>query len=117
LATEWQVDNLSVVQAARLVEGASKPGEAQFAQRDSDANIVEFSILADKGTYVGGIRIQDTAAGRGKRLKVTVLDDASKPPPKAGGIGGIFAKKATYAARPDVVEKAVTNLKAALPPI
>ena len=117
MATEWLVDNLSVMQASRLVEGASKPGEVQFTQRDSDANIVEFAILADKSTYIGGIRIQDTAVGRGKRLKVTVVDDASKPPPKASGLGGMFSKKATYQARPDLVEKAVANLKAALPPI
>ncbi|MDT7787035.1 MAG: hypothetical protein QOF58_5454 [Pseudonocardiales bacterium] len=116
MANEWLVDNLSVVQAARKVEAASKPGEAEFARTPDDANIVVFSVLADKGTYVGAVRIQDTAVGMRKRLKITVSDDDRTPPPKAGGIGGLFSKKASYASRPDVIEKAVANLQRELPP-
>ena len=117
MATEWQVDDLKVTQAARKVEEASRPGEAVFKRLDDDANIVVFSILADSSTYCGNVRIQDTAVGREQRLKVTVNDDSSKAPPKPGGLGGLFAKKAIYAARPEVIEKAIANLKAALPPI
>jgi hypothetical protein len=116
VATEWLVDNLKVTEAARKVEEASRAGEAEFRRLDDDANIVVFSILADKSTFCGNVRIQDTAVGRRTRLKITVADDNSKAPPKAGGIGGLFAKKASYAARPEVVEKAVANLKAVLPP-
>ena len=114
---EWLVDNLTVVQAARKVESASKAGQAEFARLPDDANIVVFSILADKGTYCGSVRIQDTAVGARRRLKISVSDDDRAAPPKPGGIGGIFAKKATYASRPEVVERAVANLKAELPPI
>lgn len=117
MATEWQVDNVTVVQAARAVEGASKSGEVEFRRLPDDANIVVFSILADKSTFCGNVRIQDTAVGRRQRLKITVSDDASKEPPKPGGFGGMFAKKATYAARPDVVDKATETLKGVLPPI
>lgn len=117
MATEWLVDDLKVTQAARKIEEASKPGEAEFRRLDDDANIVVFSILADKSTFCGNVRIQDTAVGRRQRLKITVSDDNSKAPPKPGGIGGIFAKKATYAANPEVVKKAIANLQAALPPI
>jgi hypothetical protein len=117
LATEWQVDNLNVSQAARKIEGASKSGEAEFSRRRDDANIVEFAIMADKSTYCGYVLVSDTAIGRKQRLRVTVADDDSKPPLKAGGLGGIFAKKAAFLARPDVVEKAVANLREALPPI
>ena len=62
-------------------------------------------------------RPQDTAVARRQRLKVTVSDDPSKAPPKAGGLGGLFAKKARYAARPDVIQKSVANLQAVLPPV
>jgi hypothetical protein len=117
LATEWLVDNVTVVQAARAVEGASKPGAVEFRRLPDDANIVVFSIMADKSTYCGNVRIQDTAVGRRTRLKITVADDASKEPPKPGGIGGLFSKKASYAARPEVVEKATETLKGVLPPI
>jgi hypothetical protein len=117
LATEWQTDNLTVVQAARKIEELSKGGSAQFARLDDDANIVIFAIMADKATYCGNVRIQDSAVGRRQRLLLTVADDASKAPPKPGGIAGIFAKKATYAARPEVVEKATAALQGALPPI
>ena len=117
MATEWLVDDLKVTQAARKIEEASRRGEAEFRRLDDDANIVVFSILADSSTYCGNVRIQDTAVGRRQRLKITVNDDSSKAPPKPGGIGGLFAKKATYAARPEVIEKAIANLKAALPPI
>jgi hypothetical protein len=115
VANEWLVDNLTVVQAARKVEAASQPG-AEFARTPDDANIVVFSILADKGTYVGAVRIQDTAVGMRKRLKIIVSDDDRTAPPKPGGIGGLFSKKATYASRPDVIEKAVANLQRELPP-
>lgn len=117
MATDWLVDNISVVQAARAVETASKPGEFEFRRLDDDANIVVFSIMADKATFCGNVRIQDTAVGRRQRLKISVADDASKAPPKPGGLGGMFAKKASYAAKPDVVEKATAALKGALPPI
>jgi hypothetical protein len=117
VATEWLVDNVSVVQAARTVEGASKPGDVEFRRLDDDANIVVFSIMADKSTFCGNVRIQDTAVGRRTRLKIVVADDASKAPPKPGGLGGMFAKKASYAARPDVIEKATAALKGVLPPI
>jgi hypothetical protein len=117
LATEWLVDDLKVTQAARKVEEASRPGEAEFRRLDDDANIVVFSIMADNATFCGNVRIQDTAVGRQQRLKITVADDSSKAPPKPGGIGGLFAKKASYAARPEVVQKAVANLQATLPPI
>jgi hypothetical protein len=117
LATEWLVDDLKVTQAARKVEEASRSGEAVFKRLDDDANIVVFSILADSSTYCGNVRIQDTAVGRQQRLKITVNDDSSKAPPKPGGLGGLFAKKASYAARPEVIQKAVANLQAALPPI
>jgi hypothetical protein len=117
LATEWQVDNLNVSQAARKLESVTGPGGVQFVSLDKDANIVVFSIMADKATYVGNVRIQDTAIGRRQRLKVTVSDDDSKAPPKPGGISGIFAKKASYSKRPEVVEQAITVLKEQLPPI
>ena len=117
MATEWLVDDVTVVQAARKVEAASKAGEAEFARLPDDANIVVFSILADSSTFCGNVRIQDTAIARRQRLKIAVSDDASKAPPKPGGLGGLFAKKAKYAARPEVIEKAVANLKAILPPV
>jgi hypothetical protein len=117
LATEWLVDDVTVVQAARKVEAASKAGQAEFARLPDDANIVVFSILADRSTYCGNVRIQDTAVGRRQRLKITVSDDANAAPPKPGGLGGLFAKKATYAARPEVVERAVASLQRELPPI
>jgi hypothetical protein len=117
LATEWLVDDVTVVQAARKVEAASAPGQAEFARLPDDANIVVFSILADRTTYCGNVRIQDTAVGRRQRLKITVSDDPSAAPPKPGGLGGLFAKKATYAARPEVVERAVASLQRELPPI
>lgn len=117
LATQWQVDKITVPQAARAIEGASKPGEVEFSRLPDDANIIVFSILADKSTYCGNVRVQDSAIGRQQRLMVVVNDDDSKAPPKAGGIGGLFSKRASYAARPDVVQKAVTTLQAVLPPI
>jgi hypothetical protein len=52
-----------------------------------------------------------------QRLLITVSDDASKAPPKPGGVLGLFAKKAKYEANPAVLEKAVSALKAVLPPI
>jgi hypothetical protein len=117
LATEWLCEDLTVTQAARKIEEASRRGEAEFRRLDDDANIVVFSILADSSTFCGNVRIQDTAIARRQRLKVAVSDDASKAPPKPGGLGGLFAKKAKYAARPEVIEKAVANLKAILPPV
>lgn len=117
LATEWLVDGLTVVQAARAVEAASRPGEAEFVRTPDDANIVVFSIKADKSTYCGNVRIQDTAVGRSQRLKLIVYDDDKVPPPKAGGILGMFSGRASYAARPDTVAKAVENLQAVLKPI
>jgi hypothetical protein len=117
LATEWLVDDLKVTQAAKKIEDASRAGEAEFRRLDDDANIVVFSILADSSTFCGNVRIQDTAVGRRTRLKITVSDDNSKAPPKAGGLGGFFSKKASFAARPEVIKKAVANLQAVLPPI
>ena len=63
MATEWLVDDLKVTQAARKIEEASRPGEAEFRRLDDDANIVVFSILADSSTYCGNVRIQE----RGRR--------------------------------------------------
>jgi len=117
LATEWQVDNLSVVQAARKIEELSQSGGVTFSRLPDDANIVVFAIQGDKSTYSGNVRIQDSAVGRRQRLLLKVADDDSKAPPKPGGIGGLFAKKASYAARPDVIENAVKTLQGALPPI
>ncbi|TAK25476.1 MAG: hypothetical protein EPO26_03670 [Chloroflexota bacterium] len=117
MTSEWLVDNFSVTQAARVIEGASKSGEAEFARLPDDANIVVFSLLADKSTYCGSVHIQDTAVGRRQRLRITISDDDGTPPPKPGGLGGMFAKKAAYARRQDVVDRAIANLKVALPPI
>jgi hypothetical protein len=117
LATEWLVEDLTVTQAARKIEEASRAGEAEFRRLEDDANIVVFSILADSSTFCGNVRIQDTAVARRQRLKITVSDDASKAPPKAGGLGGLFARKAKYAARPEVIQKSVANLQSVLPPI
>ena len=117
MATEWQVDNITVVQAARKVDEIAKSGDFELRRRREDANIVEFSILPDKSTYCGYVEIADTAIGRRQRLRIVVGDDASKDAPKATGLGGMFAKKPTYAARPDVVEKAAEKLKTILPPI
>lgn len=117
MAVEWQVDNISVSAAARKVEAASRAGEAEFVRLPDDANIVVFSVLAEKGTYCGSVRIQDSAIGRRQRLMVAVGDDDGSPPPRAGGIGALFSKKAVYARRPDVVERAVANLQRELPPI
>lgn len=117
MATEWQVDNVSVVQAARTIDGLSQSGGVEFRRRREDANIIEFSIMADKSTYCGYVVVADTAVGRRQRLKIEVAADDSKDAPKVGGLGGMFAKKPSYAARPDVVEKATTALKGALPPI
>jgi hypothetical protein len=117
LATEWQVDNVSVVQAARTIDGLNQSSGVEFRRRREDANIVEFSILPDKSTYCGYVSIADTAIGRRQRLKIAVSDDSSKDAPKAGGLGGMFAKKPIYAANPGAIEKATAALKAALPPI
>jgi hypothetical protein len=117
LATEWLAEDLTVTQAARKIQEASKAGDLEFRRLDDDANIVVFSILADSSTFCGNVRIQDTAIARRQRLKITVSEDASKAPPKPGGLGGLFAKKAKYAARPEVIQKAVASLKAILPPV
>ena len=117
LATEWQVDNLKVTQAARAIEGASQPGGIEFVRLPDDANIVVFSILVEKSTFCGNVRIQDSAVGMRQRLLIRVSDDGTKAPPKPGGIAGIFAKKAKFEANPAVIEKAITALKTTLPPI
>ncbi|HZQ97482.1 MAG TPA: hypothetical protein VFC93_01570 [Chloroflexota bacterium] len=117
MATEWQVDNLTVVQAARKIDEISGSSGIEFRRRREDANIVEFAILPDKSTYSGYVAVADTAIGRRQRLRVTVDADPAKDAPKPSGLGGLFAKKPTYAARPDVLDKATEQLKAALPPI
>lgn len=117
MATEWLVDNVTVVQAGRTIDGLSESSGVEFRRRREDANIIEFSIMADKSTYCGYVSVSDTAVGRRQRLRIEVSDDASKDAPKAGGIGGIFAKKPSYAARPEVIEKATAALKGALTPI
>ena len=117
MATEWQVDNFKVTQAARAIEGASQPGSIEFVRLPDDANIVVFSILVDKSTFCGNVRIQDSAVGMRQRLLIKVSDDATKAPPKPGGLAGLFAKTAKFAANPGAVEKAVVTLKGTLPPI
>jgi len=116
VAVEWQVDNMSVVQAARAVEGASQT-DAGFQRLPDDANIVVFCVMADKATFCGNVRIQDTAVGRRQRLRITVSDDNRTAPPKPGGLAGLLSKKTAYAERPEVIERAISNLKAVLPPI
>ena len=117
MATEWQVDKLTVNAAARQVDDISKSDGIQFVRVMDDANIIVFSILADKSTYCGNVRVSDTAVGARKRLRVSVSEGNEHQPPKPGGIGGLFAKRPSFAARPEVVATAITSLKAILPPI
>lgn len=117
MATDWQVDKLTVNTAARQIDDISKSGGIRYVRVMDDANIIVFSILADKSTYCGNVRVSDTAVGARKRLRVTVSEGNEHQPPKPGGIGGIFAKRPSFAARPDVVATVVTALKAILPPI
>jgi hypothetical protein len=113
---EW-VTNVTIPEAARRVDGASRPGVVSFARLPEDANQVYFSVLADSSTYCGGVHLLDVSSGRSPRIRVTVTDADGTPPPSAGFLGRLLRGNPKYGARPAAIEAAVEVLRAALPAV
>lgn len=111
---EWET-NITIPEAARRVDSASRPGEVSFARLPEDANQVLFSVLADGSTYCGSVFLRDVASGRTPRVRVTISDADGTPPPAPGFFGRLLRGKPKYEARPATIDKAAEVLRAVLP--